>query len=240
LRLDPLIVCFRRGTSIGQRRRPRFPQHHHSFHHYRLSHFYGEPSFGITMVSYAWVAFALLTARTVAQGVLSNGNSQFPACAQSCSLVNQAAQACGGTASADQGIWSCFCQSAYLRTLYTSPAGVCDATCTNAADTQQLMTWYKSNCGTDNGVSEHAAASSNTGAAGSAGSTGSSGSTGSTGSTGSSGSTGGLGGGGDSSIQVLDVEDGGTWWQYHYVSTYIVWDGWQTFTDWACSNGSSC
>jgi hypothetical protein len=55
------------------------------------------------MVSYAWVAFALLTARTVAQGVLSNGNSQFPACAQSCSLVNQAAQACGGTASADQG-----------------------------------------------------------------------------------------------------------------------------------------
>jgi hypothetical protein len=49
-----------------------------------------------------------------------------------------------------------------------------------------------------------------------------------------------LGGGGDSSIQVLDVQDGGTWWQNHYVSTHTVFFARTLFTNPACSNGSSC
>jgi hypothetical protein len=154
------------------------------------------------MIGHSWLALALFSASAAAQGVLTNGNSQFPACAQSCQLVNQAAQACGGTANSDQGTWGCFCQSAYLKPLYTSPAGICDATCPNAADSQQLMTWYKSNCGTDNGAKEHATASTTN--------------TGSTGSTG-----GGTSGGTSTGISVLDVTDGGTWWQNHYVSTYV-------------------
>jgi hypothetical protein len=80
----------------------------------------------------------------------------LPACAQTCTLLNQAAQACSGTATANQATWACFCQSGYLSGLYSSPSGICDAFCTDPAQNQQVMTWYTGNCGTDNGASEHA------------------------------------------------------------------------------------
>lgn len=80
----------------------------------------------------------------------------LPACAQSCTLLNQAAQACSGTASANQATWACFCQSGYLTSLHSSPSGICDAFCTDPSQNQQVMTWYTGNCGTDNGASEHA------------------------------------------------------------------------------------
>lgn len=108
----------------------------------------------------AWVAF---TTTTYAQ-LLTNGNSQFPACASTCTLLNQAAEACGGTAAANQAIWECFCQSGYLAPLYTSATGICDQFCTNSADNQQVQTWFKSNCGTDHGASEHANPGSGSGA----------------------------------------------------------------------------
>ncbi|KAK5114021.1 hypothetical protein LTR85_010327 [Meristemomyces frigidus] len=95
-----------------------------------------------------------LTSYTSAQ-LLTNGNSQLPSCATGCQNLINAAQACGGTTTANQQIWSCFCQSAYLKTLYTSATGTCDSACTNPADNQQVMTWYTSNCGTDDGASEH-------------------------------------------------------------------------------------
>lgn len=101
--------------------------------------------------------------------LLTDGNSQLPSCATNCPLLNQAAQACGGTQSADQQIWSCFCQSAYLTTLKTSPSGICDGVCTSSNDNQQLMTWYNTNCGSDYGASEHAG--SQTGASASASTT---------------------------------------------------------------------
>lgn len=96
-----------------------------------------------------------LASLTSAQ-LLTNGNSQLPSCASSCTLLNQAAQACGGTTTADQAIWVCFCHSAYLTSLYSSPNGICDQSCTDPSDNQQVMTWYTSNCGTDYGASEHA------------------------------------------------------------------------------------
>ncbi|KAK4553252.1 hypothetical protein LTR86_009552 [Recurvomyces mirabilis] len=104
-------------------------------------------------------SFLLLVIALAALGstqLLTNGNSQLPSCASTCPLLSQAAAACGGTTSATQQIWSCFCQSGYLRTLYTSPAGICDAVCTNPSDNQQVMTWYTTNCGGDLGQSEHA------------------------------------------------------------------------------------
>jgi len=99
------------------------------------------------------LAFTITT--TTAQ-LLTNGNSQLPSCATTCPLLEQAAAACGGTTTADQAIWSCFCQSAYLTSLKTSDTGICDSVCTSASDGQQVVTWFNSNCGTDDGASEHA------------------------------------------------------------------------------------
>lgn len=95
---------------------------------------------------------ALLSASLASAQLLAQG---LPACAQSCTLLNQAAQACNGVASANQNTWACFCQSGYLKTLYSSPSGICDAFCTDPAQNQQVMTWYQTNCGSDNGASEH-------------------------------------------------------------------------------------
>lgn len=96
---------------------------------------------------------ALLSASLASAQLLAQG---LPTCAQSCTLLNQAAQACGGTASANQAIWACFCQSGYLTSLYDSPSGICDAFCTDPSQNQQVMSWYQGNCGSDNGASEHA------------------------------------------------------------------------------------
>lgn len=110
-------------------------------------------------MSSALVLAILATIATSAaqQGVLSNGNSNLPSCAQNCPLLIQAAQACSATNTQTQANWICFCQSAYLTTLRSSAAGICDSTCTNTADNNQISTWYNSNCGSDNGASEHAA-----------------------------------------------------------------------------------
>lgn len=96
---------------------------------------------------------ALLSASLASAQLLAQG---LPTCAQSCTTLNQAAQACNGVASADQNTWACFCQSGYLKSLYSSPSGICDAFCTDASQNQQVMTWYQTNCGSDNGASEHA------------------------------------------------------------------------------------
>ncbi|KAK5111525.1 hypothetical protein LTR62_004820 [Meristemomyces frigidus] len=155
---------------------------------------------------------AALVASTTAQ-LLTNGNSQFPSCASSCPLLNQAAQACGGTTTATTQIWSCFCQSAYLRTLYTSPAGICDSVCTNPSDNQQVMSWYTTNCGTDLGASEHAndagggattvvVTSTSTSAGAATGTSGASQST-STSNVGSDG-------------PVIAATSGKSWWSAHY------------------------
>ena len=113
--------------------------------------------------TYTGLLALLCTSFAYAQ-LLTNGNSQFPQCASTCTLLNQAAQACGGTASANQAIWACFCQSAYLTSLKSSPTGICDAFCTNPTDNQQVMTWFNSNCGQDNGASEHPDSGTNAGA----------------------------------------------------------------------------
>ncbi|KAI6914712.1 hypothetical protein KC318_g4355 [Hortaea werneckii] len=100
-------------------------------------------------------ALLFLITSTTAQ-LLVDGTSQLPACAASCPLLVQAAQACGGTQTASQQIWSCFCQSGYLTSLKSSPNGICDGVCgAGTSDNQQVMTWYNSNCGSDFGASEH-------------------------------------------------------------------------------------
>nr|POE63293.1 hypothetical protein CFP56_04196 [Quercus suber] len=98
----------------------------------------------------------VVLASTGAAQLLASGNGQLPTCGSNCAQLIEAAGVCGGTTSADQAVWTCFCSSASLTTLYNSPTGICDASCTTASDNRQVMAWFVSNCGTDFGSSEHA------------------------------------------------------------------------------------
>lgn len=71
------------------------------------------------------------------QGVLVDGNSQLPSCAQSCPLLQQAATAC------TSGGFSCLCTSAFLVNLKNTATGasVCAGSC-QQSDAQQVVTWY--------------------------------------------------------------------------------------------------
>ncbi|KJY02098.1 hypothetical protein TI39_contig259g00005 [Zymoseptoria brevis] len=106
------------------------------------------------------LVLSLLTSLVSAQsgqGVLIDGNSRLPTCAQQCTLLQQAAQACtAATGPSTQTGWICFCQSAYLTSLRSSAVGICDAACTDPSDNAQVSVWYNGNCGDDNGASEHA------------------------------------------------------------------------------------
>ncbi|KAL2355061.1 hypothetical protein BJ546DRAFT_975170 [Cryomyces antarcticus] len=89
----------------------------------------------------------LLVSSTTAQ-LLVYGSGALPTCAQSCSLLQQAQAACvpPATPASNQATYqNCFCQSAYLRTFYTTPNGVCDAFC-GQADLVQIQTWYTTLC----------------------------------------------------------------------------------------------
>ncbi|OQN96637.1 hypothetical protein B0A48_17277 [Cryoendolithus antarcticus] len=103
-------------------------------------------------------ALLALFPSTLAQssGVLQSPNSPLPSCASSCGILQQAATACGGLTASSQNIWVCFCQSTYLTTLYQSGEGTCADTCATAAQRDTLRVWYKGECGTDKGFSEHA------------------------------------------------------------------------------------
>lgn len=74
---------------------------------------------------------------------LQFGSGQLPTCAQSCTSLHQAQTACEPPAQQPK---VCFCQSAYLVMLKTTPTGTCDTECPNASDRQQIMTWYNSYC----------------------------------------------------------------------------------------------
>ncbi len=90
----------------------------------------------------AFLAFPVIHAQTLLDF------SVLPACAQGCTLLQQAQGACvppavpAGDQAAAQG---CFCQSAYLRTLYQSPNGVCDAFC-GQPDLVSIQGWYVGLC----------------------------------------------------------------------------------------------
>jgi len=104
------------------------------------------PPFGISIII---VAFALIT-YGVAQTILpSSGSATFPQCALSCETLVAAQNSCLPPAApvSDQSIYtSCFCESALLTQLHTSPDGTCDANCPGESDRQLLENWYNSFC----------------------------------------------------------------------------------------------
>lgn len=156
----------------------------------------------------------LLLASTTAQ-VLTSGNGQLPTCAQTCSNLVRAAQACGGNAGTSTTIWSCFCQSAYITPFENNPAGVCTDTCTSASDNQNVMQWYKTNCGSDYGASEHGAGGTTTVVSTSTSATAAGGQqTASSASAASATSTSGADVQGQGAAQT---QQEGSWWSTHYV-----------------------
>lgn len=153
------------------------------------------------------------------QNVLTNGNSQLPACAQNCPLLQQANTACASTGT-PQAAWTCFCQSAYLTNLYNTAVGICDSVCTDATQNAQVSTWYKSNCGTDNGVKEQAGdtqiAAATTAAAATTTATTNNAAAAAATPTPTSGS--GSGSTSSASSSSSSSSSGESWWSGHYVS----------------------
>ncbi|KAL9079616.1 MAG: hypothetical protein Q9157_001501 [Trypethelium eluteriae] len=96
----------------------------------------------MNLLSRALVILAILPVVSTQQ-LLQYGTNQLPSCAQGCTLLNQAQSACVPPAApvTNQAQYqSCFCQSAYLRTLYQSPNGVCDANC-GQSDLVKIQQW---------------------------------------------------------------------------------------------------
>jgi hypothetical protein len=76
-------------------------------------------------------------------------SSTFPACALSCAVLTQAQDSCIPPAApvTNQATYvNCFCQSALLTTLHTSPDSLCTAYCTVESDRQLLEQWYNNFC----------------------------------------------------------------------------------------------
>lgn len=120
----------------------------------------------VNLLLSALSVFSILLPVASAQQLLQYGAGQLPTCAQGCTLLQQAQAACTppqAPATSQQQYLSCFCQSAYLRTLYQSPNGVCDASCAQS-DLSQIQSWYTGLC--KNGAAPPAATTSSTSAPG--------------------------------------------------------------------------
>ena len=97
--------------------------------------------------------FSLLTSSAFAQ-LLTHGNGKLPACGQTCPVLTLAQQACNGASSTSIEAWVCFCKSTWKAT-GGALTTICATSCTDPQDKTQVETWYTSNCGSDNGASEH-------------------------------------------------------------------------------------
>ncbi|KAI9728931.1 MAG: hypothetical protein M1828_000016 [Chrysothrix sp. TS-e1954] len=93
------------------------------------------------------IIIALISSTAESQ-LLNYASGDLPACARNCGLLNQAQTACVPPAAAkatQQQYESCFCQSAYLTPLKSSP-NLCQSVCTSASDNTQIQSWYSNLC----------------------------------------------------------------------------------------------
>lgn len=85
-----------------------------------------------------------------AQSIIPSGASgNFPACAANCAVLQQAQSTCAaqtGQQSSALNTENCFCQSATLQALYSTPDAVCVAECPTESDRVGLRTWFTSFC----------------------------------------------------------------------------------------------
>ncbi|KAF2090532.1 hypothetical protein K490DRAFT_61851 [Saccharata proteae CBS 121410] len=106
----------------------------------------------------------LLPTLASSQTVTLINYAALPSCASSCTDLTTAQAGCVPPAAAvtnQQTYTSCFCQSAFLTSLYQTGSTVCSAACPDAGDQTKIQQWYVGFCrdGTG-GVSSSAAASS--------------------------------------------------------------------------------
>lgn len=95
----------------------------------------------------------LLSASLASAQLLTNGIGSLPSCGQSCSVLTAASSSCGSS-------WSCFCQNVWKNSNHDLTA-VCASSCgAGSTDNAAVSTWYTTNCGSDNGVSEHSSGNS--------------------------------------------------------------------------------
>jgi hypothetical protein len=81
--------------------------------------------------------------------VPTGANGQFPACAASCAVLQQAQSTCltqTGQQQTGLAAENCFCQSATLQGLYSTPDALCVAECPTSTDRAGLRTWFMSFC----------------------------------------------------------------------------------------------
>lgn len=77
----------------------------------------------------------------------ASGN--FPACATGCAVLEQAQTTClsqTGQQTTGLAAENCFCLSATVQGLYSSPDSLCVAECPNESDRVNLRTWFMSFC----------------------------------------------------------------------------------------------
>jgi hypothetical protein len=86
--------------------------------------------------------------------------SSLPTCAQSCKILIQAEQSCGGVSNSNESTWKCFCTKVW-KASEGALTTVCASFCTDPTDNIKVVQWYTSNCGSDSGASEHGGISSN-------------------------------------------------------------------------------
>ncbi|KAI9808333.1 MAG: hypothetical protein M1825_004790 [Sarcosagium campestre] len=100
-------------------------------------------------ISQLFICNALISLSNAQSGqILTFGNGGLPQCAQQCQNMFAAQGACVPPAVpvTNQGTYkSCFCQSAFLQSLYNTPAGLCDAACPPAG-LSQIQSWFIGQC----------------------------------------------------------------------------------------------
>jgi hypothetical protein len=72
----------------------------------------------------------------------------FPACGASCAVLQQAQSTCITQTGQNNALAAenCFCQSATLQALYTTPDAICVAECPQSQDRVNLRLWFTSFC----------------------------------------------------------------------------------------------
>ncbi len=79
----------------------------------------------------------------------TSSSGQFPGCALGCTVLLQAQSSCvppNVPTSNSITYENCFCQSASLQPLYSTPDSVCAGECTIESDRDQLRAWFTNFC----------------------------------------------------------------------------------------------
>lgn len=153
---------------------------------------------------------AIFSTLASSQTLLTYGSGGLPTCAQQCATLTAAQTACvppTAPTTDTTAYWVCFCSSASLNPLWQSAsAAFCAPEC-GANDQSAIVSWFKTNCGSDNGETEHGGSGTTT--AGTAAST-------SANAAASAPSTTSVSGAPVTSPQPAEQ---GSWWSNHWVSS---------------------